>query len=97
MRLRNGFTQEKLGVAIGLDEGTATVRIGRYETGVHEPSFAVLDHLARVLKVPAPYFCCDDDVLAEAIYVMGQMTDATLAEAKNQLESLLAAQTDPQG
>ncbi len=84
-------------MAIGLDEGTATVRIGRYETGVHEPSVAVLDRLSRVLSAPTPYFYCDDDVMAEAIYIMGWMTASTLAEAKHQLESLLVAQSDRLG
>ena len=30
-----GIPQDKLGVAIGLDESTASARISRYETGVH--------------------------------------------------------------
>lgn len=67
LRLKAAMTQEKLGVAIGLDEGPATVRIGRYETGVHEPSNAVVERLARALDVPPPYFYCEDDDLAEVI------------------------------
>ena len=32
-RLRADIPQDKLGVKIGLDEGTASVRVSRYETG----------------------------------------------------------------
>lgn len=67
LREKAAMTQEKLGVAIGLDEGPATVRIGRYETGVHEPSNAVVEQLARALDVLPPYFHCEDDDLAEVI------------------------------
>ena len=50
---------------IGLDEGTSSARISRYETGVHEPPFSIAQSLAKVLKVPVAYFYCDDDRLAE--------------------------------
>ena len=39
--------------------------MSRYETGVHEPPFSMAVNLAAVLKVPAAYFYCDDDRLAE--------------------------------
>lgn len=63
-RLRIGIAQDKLGVAIGLDEESSSARISRYETGTHEPPFATATKLASVLEVPVAYFYCDDDRLA---------------------------------
>ena len=50
---------------IGMDEGSSSARISRYETGTHEPPFATAEKLAVVLGVPAAYFYCDDDQLAD--------------------------------
>lgn len=62
-----GIAQDKLGVAIGLDEESSSARISRYETGTHEPPFATAANLATVLGVPAAYFYCDDDRLADLL------------------------------
>jgi transcriptional regulator with XRE-family HTH domain len=64
-RLRAGIAQDKLGVMIGLDEGSSSARMSRYENGVHEPSFIWVERMAEALSVPAAYFYCDDDRLAE--------------------------------
>lgn len=64
-RRHAGIPQDKLGVAIGLDETIASARISRYESGVHEPPFAIAQKLANVLKVPTAYLYCDNDELAE--------------------------------
>lgn len=66
-RLRAGIAQDKLGVMIGLDEGSSSARMSRYETGVHEPPFMIAEQLAKVLNISACYFYCDDDRLAEII------------------------------
>ena len=63
-RVRAGIAQDKLGVMIGMDEGSSSARISRYETGTHEPPFSIAEKLASVLGVPAAYFYCDDDNLA---------------------------------
>ena len=47
-----GLPQDKLGVMIGLDEGSSSARISRYETGVHEPAFNIACKLAQALQVP---------------------------------------------
>lgn len=52
---------------IGLDEGSSSARMSRYETGIHEPPFATARSLGRVLKVPTAYFYCEDDQLAELL------------------------------
>lgn len=59
--------QDKLGVRIGLDEGTASARISRYETGTHEPGFDTAEKLAKALKMPVAFFYCPDDELASII------------------------------
>lgn len=86
-RLRAGIAQDRLGVMIGLDEGCSSARISRYENGVHEPPFPVIESIAGILKVPVAYFFCDDDRLAEImrIYVSSSekirhnMLDAVVA------------------
>lgn len=75
-RLLAGIPQDKLGVAIGLDEGTASARISRYETGVHAPPYDVADKLARILQVPVAYFYCEDDDLAGVIEAWGRASAA---------------------
>ena len=59
-----GWSQEKLGVAIGLDESSSRARISRYELGVHEPPIATARLIADALGVALPYLYCDDDEVA---------------------------------
>ncbi len=66
-RSRAGIAQDKLGVMIGMDEGSSSARISRYETGIHEPPFAIAEKLADALRVPVAYFYCGDDQLARLI------------------------------
>ncbi len=61
-RKQQNLTQEKLGVAIGLDEFVASSRINRYEKGVHLPDLTTLNNLADVLDVPVAYFFADDEL-----------------------------------
>lgn len=68
-RLRSGIPQDRLGVMIGLDEGCSSARMSRYENGIHEPPFPVIESIAEILKVPVAYFFCDDDRLAEIILI----------------------------
>ncbi len=64
-RLAAGIPQDKLGVLIGLDESCSSARISRYESGIHSPSFNTVEKIAKVLNLPASYFYCADDSLAE--------------------------------
>ena len=68
-RLRYGIPQDKLGVMIGLDEGSSSARMSRYENGVHEPPFQLVIKLAEILHVPTAYFYCGDDRLAELMRI----------------------------
>lgn len=79
-RRRAGIPQDKLGVQIGLDEHTASARISRYESGVHEPPFEVTEKLAKVLKVPTAYFYCDNDELADFLLVWQHLLKADRKE-----------------
>lgn len=65
-----GLAQEKIGVAIGLDESSARARISRYELGVHEPPFATVKLLARVLEVPPPYMYCEEQDIADLLLAL---------------------------
>lgn len=65
--------QDRLGVLIGLDEGSASARISRYETGVHQPPYALTQKLAAVLSVPTAYLYCEDENLAALILEWGKL------------------------
>lgn len=67
LREKLGWSQEKLGVAIGIDESSARARISRYELGVHEPPLPTVKLIASVLGVPLSYIYCDDDHVADLI------------------------------
>ncbi|MBX9346032.1 helix-turn-helix domain-containing protein [Chromobacterium vaccinii] len=72
-RQQAAIPQDRLGIEIGLDEGTASARISRYETGAHEPPFGIAVKLAQVLSVPTAYFYCEDDELADLIRILGRI------------------------
>lgn len=65
-----GLAQEKVGVAIGLDESSARARISRYELGVHEPPYETVKLLAEVLQAPALYFYCEDEGIAQLLLAL---------------------------
>lgn len=69
-----GLPQDRLGVAIGLDETSSSARISRYETGVHEPPIATARLLAMELGVPLAFLYCDDDDLALALLNLAAMS-----------------------
>ena len=70
LRENLGLSQEKLGVAIGIDESSARARISRYELGVHEPPLPTLKMIAKALDVPLCYLFCEDDKLAELLLIV---------------------------
>ena len=70
-----GLSQYKLGVLLGLDEQTASTRISRYESGIHEPSLKTAQSIAATLGVPLAYLYCDDKRLAELILKCSKFTD----------------------
>jgi transcriptional regulator with XRE-family HTH domain len=72
------IAQDQLGVMIGIDEGCSSARISRYETGVHQPPFAIAELLAAALKVPVPYFYCASDALAQLLLAASDLNDEEL-------------------
>lgn len=68
-----GLAQEKIGVAIGLDESSARARISRYELGVHEAPVPTAKQIASVLKVPLAYLYCEDDSTATLVAALHKL------------------------
>lgn len=66
-RLLAGISQKQLGIQAGIDEFSASARVNQYERGKHMPDLQTLTRLAAVMRVPVPYFYCQDAELAEAI------------------------------
>ncbi len=73
-----GWSLERVGVAIGLDESSARARISRYELGVHEPPEVTAKQLAKALDVPLPFLHCADERLAQAILAVSKLPIADL-------------------
>jgi transcriptional regulator with XRE-family HTH domain len=70
-----GWSQEKVGVLIGLDESSSRARISRYELGVHEPPVAIARLIADALGVPLPYLYCDDYAVAALLLANFRLTE----------------------
>jgi DNA-binding XRE family transcriptional regulator len=66
-RLRAGLSRKQFGIQAGIDDFSASARINQYERGKHMPDLQTLTRLAGVLKVPVPYFYCEDSELAELV------------------------------
>nr|WP_255416644.1 helix-turn-helix transcriptional regulator [Limnohabitans sp. MMS-10A-178] len=97
-RLRMGIAQDKLGVMVGLDEGVASARISRYESGVHEPPLDTAKGIAHALGVPLGYLYCDDDLLADIILAASELPAADqekfLESLRDRLEQLKTKKDD---
>ena len=68
-----GWSQEKIGVAIGIDESSSRARISRYELGVHEPPVPTARAIADALGVPLAYLYCEDDKVAALLLALHQL------------------------
>ena len=64
------WSQEKIGVLIGIDESSSRARISRYELGTHEPPVKTARLIAEVLGVPLAYLYCEDDEVAELLLAL---------------------------
>ena len=85
-----GIAQDKLGVMIGLDEGCASARMSRYESGIHEPPHSTAQKIAEALNVPPAYLHCEDDDLAELMRSFTQMNASQRKALLNFVRSLSA-------
>lgn len=66
-RLEAGMSQERLGVAAGIDEASASARMNQYERGVHQPDIQIVERIADVLNLPAAFFYANDDDIAQLL------------------------------
>jgi transcriptional regulator with XRE-family HTH domain len=73
LRELKGLSQEKVGVAIGIDESSSRARISRYELGVHEPPVPTARLIASALGVPLTYLYCEDDNVASLLLALHQL------------------------
>jgi transcriptional regulator with XRE-family HTH domain len=89
-RLEAGLSQRRLGIEAGIEPSIASTRVNQYERQVHQPAFAVVKQLARVLKRPTAFFYTTDDVLAELIElygILGRAERAKLLDRARKLKS----------
>lgn len=66
-RLRAGFSQEQLGLRIGLEPASASTRMNRYELGKRSPDLELVERIAEELGLPAAYFYAVQDEEAELL------------------------------
>lgn len=69
-----GWSQEKLGVMIGIDESSSRARISRYELGHHEPPVATAKNIAKALEVPLAYLYCEENDVAGLLLALSRLT-----------------------
>ena len=89
LREQLGWSQEKIGVAIGIDESSSRARISRYELGVHEPPVPTARLIAEALGVPLAYMYCEDDKVAALLLALHKLKpgarDRKVAELLQQI------------
>ena len=88
-RVRACITQEALGVAIGLDEEVAGIRISRYESGVHAPSVQLIQSLAEALLVPPAYLVTEENPIARIVLGLNKLNLSQLSRVENLIDDLL--------
>ncbi len=76
LREELGWSQEKVGVSIGIDESSSRARISRYELGVHEPPVPTARLIANAMGVPLAYMYCEDDRVAALLLALHKMKPA---------------------
>ena len=70
-----GWSQEKVGVMIGIDESSSRARISRYELGTHEPPVKTARLIADALNVPLAYLYCEDEDIATLLLKLRQLPE----------------------
>lgn len=83
-----GWSQEKLGVLIGIDESASRARISRYELGTHEPPVKTGRQIADALGVSLAYLYCDDDEAAAVLLHWAKMSPSQRARLLGWLSEL---------
>jgi len=86
-RTRAELSQKQLGIKAGIDEFSASPRINQYERGKHAPDYSTVERLAKVLKVPTPFFYAGDDDLAKIILLLGALSPKARKQLLTKLSS----------
>ncbi len=76
-----GWSQEKVGVLIGIDESSSRARISRYELGTHEPPVKTARLIADALNVPLAYLYCEDEDIATLLLKLRQLPEVLRGQA----------------
>ncbi|MDD1014793.1 helix-turn-helix domain-containing protein [Pseudomonas rubra] len=90
-RLLSGLSQEQLGIHIGIDPASASVRMNRYELGRRVPNFELVERLAEELGLPTTYFYSSDEEEAHLVIAFSRLN---AAKRKQLLRYLLELQGD---
>jgi transcriptional regulator with XRE-family HTH domain len=90
LREELGWSQEKVGVAIGIDESSSRARISRYELGVHEPPVPTARLIANAMGAPLSYLYCEDDHIAELLLALHQLDSGPRNRAVKEFNARLA-------
>jgi transcriptional regulator with XRE-family HTH domain len=75
-RLAKGLSQKEMGIRAGIDEFSASSRANQWERDRHIPDLQMVERLAVVLEVPAPYFYARDEALAAWILAFPTLSAA---------------------
>ena len=84
-RKKSNLTQKQVGLKAGMEEDSASPRMNQYEKSKHTPDIATVERIAKALEIPAPYFYCEDDTLAELICLIGKLNEEKRHELLNSL------------
>ena len=87
-RKQAGVSQKALGVAVGIDEFSASSRMNHYEQGLHAPNYELIQRIASHLKLPTSYFYTDDDGIAELVVKYFRLKKGQRKELMKYLEGL---------
>lgn len=68
-----GWSQERLGIEIGLEEASASTRMNRYELGKRAPNCDLVQRIAMVLDLPVSYFYAASDEEAWLLVMFHRM------------------------
>lgn len=80
-RVRAGISQKNLGIAVGIDEFSASARVNQYERGKHTPDYSMVEKFAQTLDVPTEFFYARDERMAEALLLLHHLTERQKTQA----------------
>ena len=97
-RSRKGMTQKELGMAVGLPERSADVRVAQYESGVRSPKYDLTERIAAALAV-SPYAISEPDItsrmgLMYTLFAMEDLYGFAITDHNGQINLCLNASPD---